>query len=184
MDYFEGQKYTDGNGGTLTIDYVGPHAINYHFDGENKGTNQATPSQFESVLDANGFTAIKSAFPGENPRDEYLKMMGRNMRENQRILAEGNFDDEMDNNGYFIKGFYKWTPYSHNWACEVDINLYLVISYATDGGGVHINLIDKSDGKQKLITTRYSPMLNYDDVVQECINIGESIGEDFTEFFE
>ena len=184
MDYFEGQKYTDGNGGTLTVDYVGPHAINYHFDGENKGANQATPSQFEAVLDSNGFIVIKSAFPGENPRDEYLKMMGRNMRENQATLTQGEFDDAMDNNGNFIRGFYKWDSDSHNWGCEVDVNLYLVVSYHTDGGGVFIRLIDTNSGKREVVATRHIHFLDYNDVATECINIGESIGEDFTEFFE
>ena len=179
-----GQKYIDGNGGTLTVDYVGPSAINYHFNGENKGANQSTPSQFEAVLDANGFTAIKSAFPGENPKDEYLKRMGRNMRENQATLTQGEFDDAMDNNGYFIRGFYKWGPDSHNWACEVDVNLYLVVSYSPDGGGVWVRLIDTSSGKKEMADERYIHFLNYNDVVQECLNIGESIGEDFTEFFE
>ena len=119
-----------------------------------------------------------------NPRDEYLKTVGRNMRENQAILTQGEFDDAMDNNGYFMRGFYKWGPDSHNWGCEVDINLYLVVSYATDGGGVHISLIDTSSGKRELVDERYIHFLNYDNVVQECLNIGESIGEDFTEFFE
>ena len=119
-----------------------------------------------------------------NPRDEYLRMQGRNMRENQAILTQGEFDDAMDNNGNFMRGFYKWGPDSHNWGCEVDSNLYLVISYATDGGGVQISLIDTSSGKRELVDDRHIHFLNYDDVVQECLSIGESIGEDFTEFFE
>lgn len=138
---------------------------------------------YEHYSDKQKNNSIKSAFPGENPRDEYLKMMGRNMRENQATLTQGEFDDAMDNNGNFIRGFYKWDSDNHNWGCEVDVNLYLVVSYHTDGGGVFIRLIDTSSGKREVVTTRHIHFLDYDDVAKECIDIGEKMNEDFTEFF-
>lgn len=180
MMYNEGDIFTDGKGDILVIDYVGPNAYNYHFGNENPGKHQATFTQFSSVLEGNGF--VKSAYT--NPRDEYLKMVGRNNRENNLTLSVGDLDEALENNGYFIKGFWKWSSDSHNYAAQIDIDLYLVIKYATDGGGVTAEIIDTSDGTRKQVASAHTPFYGYDEVVSTCIEAAEQVNEDVTEFFE
>ena len=128
--------------------------------------------------------AVKSSLPGENQRDEYLKMVGRNNRENQLTLSQGEFDDAMDSNGNFIRGFYKWSSDSHNWVCEIDDGIYLVVSYATDGGSVRLSIVDKNGGKGKIVAKSYVQFLNYDEVAKECVALANSVGVDASEFFE
>ena len=109
-------------------------------------------------------TYIRSIYV--NPRDEYLKMQGRNMRENQMTLSQGDFDDAMDNSGEWIRGYYKWTEDSHNWGRQIDTGITQVVSYSTDSNIVFISIVEDSTKNKLARDKNYG--LNYDEVMDIC----------------
>ena len=88
---------------------------------------------------------------------------------------EKNFDFQMDNSGEFIRGFYHWSNNSHNWGKQIDVNVYLVVSYATDSNMVRVSLIS---GKDEL-ACEWIIGRDFDEVMQACKKITDNYYEYF-----
>ena len=134
-----------------------------------RDTKKNFPDVFEEgegkkIASSRYLTYIRSIYV--NPRDEYLKMQGRNMRENQITLSQGKFDDAMDNSGEWIRGYYKWTSDSHNWGRQIDVGISQVVSYSTDSNVVFISIVEDSTKNKLARDKNYG--LNYNEVMDIC----------------
>lgn len=122
--------------------------------------------------------SLKAIF--SNSRDEYQKTLNRNKREDDLTLAQGEFANKMDLNDYFMRGFYKWTPDSRNWGCEIDDDVYLVISYSTESSYVNISIV----GNEGKIASDTVPFMDYEKVAEAAVALAANNGFDASEEFE
>lgn len=103
----------------------------------------------------------------ESSRDEYIRRQRSINRENGNTESLGNFMDAMDNDGRFIRGFFKWSEDCYNWACEVDTDKYIVVITADDISSVAVRLYDTSSG-ERVFEDEDVVRRDYDTVIKAC----------------
>ena len=89
------------------------------------------------------------------------------------------FDFQMDNSGEFIRGFWRWSGDSHNWGKQVDVNVYVVVSYATDCNIIHVALVSETEGKRKELSKECVVGFDFNEVMKVC----EKLSSNYYEYF-
>lgn len=87
----------------------------------------------------------------ENSRDDFNKRQRSIDRENRNTESLGNFMDDMDNDGRFMRGFFRWDDDCYNWGCEVDTDKHIVVVTAYDTSSARVTLYDTSDGGETIL---------------------------------
>lgn len=101
-----------------------------------------------------------------NNRDEYNRLQRQHDRDNARYLSDGDFDDAMENDERFLRGFYHWSSDSHNWGCQIADNFYIVISYATDGGTLKVSLVRVAGRNREVVDWKSTYSKDYSKVME------------------